>query len=115
MGFSSARVLRGVAIAVAGGATASLAYLTVGRGPCLTWGATEEEVAREMPGDGLLAEPDIVSTRAIGIASPPSGWLQRVLTTLLMEPGSLVMERKMLIGIRDRAERLAAGTTPGRP
>ena len=220
MGFSSARVLRGVAIAVAGGATASLAYLTVGRGPCLTWGATEEEVAREMPGDGLLAEPDIVSTRAIGIASPPSsvwpwlmqmgsgkggvytydwienlfglhmhstdeilpqfqgrkvgdveqlgrrgprlvvtvldpdramvvrsddgnwvwafglsptaeggtrlvsrnriavpgaGWLQRVLTTLLMEPGSLVMERKMLIGIRDRAERLAARTTPGRP
>jgi len=25
-----------------------------------------------------------------------------------MEPGSLVMERKMLLGIRDRAERLAA-------
>lgn len=27
---------------------------------------------------------------------------------LLMEPGSLVMERKMLLGIRERAERLAA-------
>ena len=27
---------------------------------------------------------------------------------LPMEPGSLVMERKMLHGIRDRAERLAA-------
>ena len=26
-----------------------------------------------------------------------------------MVPGSLVMERKMLLGIRDRAERLAAG------
>jgi len=28
---------------------------------------------------------------------------------LPMEPGSLVMERRMLLGIRDRAERLAAG------
>jgi hypothetical protein len=28
---------------------------------------------------------------------------------LAMEPGSLVMERKMLHGIRERAERLAAG------
>jgi len=32
-------------------------------------------------------------------------WL---LMRLLMEPGSLLMERKMLLGIRDRAER----TTP---
>jgi hypothetical protein len=27
-----------------------------------------------------------------------------------MEPGSLVMERKMLLGIKERAERLARGT-----
>jgi hypothetical protein len=27
---------------------------------------------------------------------------------LVMEPGSLVMERKMLLGIKERAERLAA-------
>jgi hypothetical protein len=26
-----------------------------------------------------------------------------------MEPGSLVMERKMLLGIKERAQRLAAG------
>jgi hypothetical protein len=32
---------------------------------------------------------------------------------LPMEPGSLVMERKMLLGIRDRAERLAAEGGPG--
>jgi hypothetical protein len=31
---------------------------------------------------------------------------------LPMEPGSLVMERKMLIGIKRRAERLAAGRPP---
>ena len=31
------------------------------------------------------------------------------LTLLPMEPASLVMERRMLVGIRERAERLAAG------
>ena len=30
-----------------------------------------------------------------------------------MEPGSLVMERRMLQGIRDRAENLARGHTSG--
>jgi len=37
---------------------------------CLNWGATQEEVARALPGDDLLAEPDILSTRAIGIDAP---------------------------------------------
>jgi hypothetical protein len=32
---------------------------------------------------------------------------------LPMEPGSLVMERKMLRGIKRRAERLAARESPG--
>lgn len=32
---------------------------------------------------------------------------------LLMEPGSLVMERKMLLGIKERAERLATATAAG--
>ena len=31
----------------------------------------------------------------------------RVAYTLVMEPGSLVMERKMLLGIKDRAEGVA--------
>jgi len=30
-----------------------------------------------------------------------------------MEPGSLVMERKMLLGIKQRAERLASATPDG--
>lgn len=38
----------------------------------------------------------------------PSGAARAAM--LLMEPGSLVMERKMLLGIRARAERLAATT-----
>jgi hypothetical protein len=37
----------------------------------------------------------------------PRGYLQRWANTYLMEPGSLVMERKMLLGIKARAERLA--------
>ena len=36
------------------------------------------------------------------------GTLSRWASTYLMEPGSLVMERKMLLGIKSRAERFAA-------
>ena len=46
-------------------------------------------------------------------ASGPLFWPSMV---LFMEPGSLVMERKMLRGIRDRAEKLAReGTRPPSP
>ncbi len=41
------------------------------------------------------------------IATPGASLLTRVLNLLLMEPGSLIMERKMLLGIKERAERLA--------
>ena len=34
-------------------------------------------------------------------------WPARVFGMLVMEPGSLLMERKMLLGIKERAERLA--------
>jgi len=178
---------------------------------CLSWGATDEEVARTLPGDDLLAGADIVSTRAVWIDAPAGDiwpwlvqmgpgragaytydWIEnlfglgmhsadrilpqyqdlevgdaqrlgkrgpvlrvrmleperslvlrsddgnwvwafslvpgtagtrlisrnritvpdasraaRALNTYLMEPGSLIMERKMLLGIRQRAERLA--------
>jgi hypothetical protein len=40
------------------------------------------------------------------IATPGGSFAGRLVTTYLMEPGSLVMERKMLLGIRSRAERL---------
>jgi hypothetical protein len=181
---------------------------------CLSWGATEDEVARALPGDELLADPDIVSTRAVGVDAPPgsiwpwlvqmgpgrggaytydwienlfglgmhsadeilpqhqdlkvgdaqrlgargplmkvaglepqrsmvlcsddgnwvwafsltpagqgsrlisrnriairgASWPVRLLQRYVMEPGSLIMERKMLLGIRQRAERLARGS-----
>ena len=47
-------------------------YPLVWRNSCLTWGATPEEVARSMPGDALLTEPDVETTRAITIEAEPS-------------------------------------------
>jgi len=44
----------------------------------LTWGATDVEAARTMPGDELLPRPDTLSTRAVTIDAPPSAiwpWL----------------------------------------
>ena len=46
------------------------------------------------------------------IATPGASVFVRSFNFLVMEPGSLVMERKMLLGIKERAERLAqAGGT----
>jgi len=55
--------------------------------------------------------PDGESTRLISrnriatAALPPAG---RLFYTVFMEPGSLIMERKMLLGIKQRAEGTAA-------
>lgn len=58
-----------------------------------------------VPGDAI--------TRLISrnrIAMPGAPWLQRALARYVMEPGSLIMERKMLLGIKARAERLVAAS-----
>ncbi|MBU8860277.1 MULTISPECIES: SRPBCC family protein [unclassified Micromonospora] len=47
-------------------------------GRWLTWGATAAEVEATLPGDELLAGPDIVSTRAVTVDAPPEAvwpWL----------------------------------------
>jgi hypothetical protein len=62
----------------AGAALAAAAYPVLLRRRCLTWGATPGEVLREIPGDELLTEPDLRSTRAIAIDAPPGAiwpWL----------------------------------------
>ena len=59
-------------------AAALVVYPRFGRERCLQWGATNEEAAAELPGDDLLAAPDILSTRAITIDAPASAiwpWL----------------------------------------
>ena len=210
MGGTWLRIAGGAGLAVA---AAALSYPALFRRPCLTWGATPEEAARELPGDDLLADPDIISTRAVTIDAPPAAvwpwlvqmgsgrggaytydWIEnlfglgmhsadeilpqfqdlklgdelplgpgrptmrvevfeperaltfrfedqnwvwtfalfpaegrtrllsrnriaaphasaltRLFNLLVMEPGSLVMERRMLLGIKERAQRLAGG------
>ena len=59
-------------------AAAAVSYPWLFRRACLTWGATPEEVTGDLPGDDLLAKPDIVTTRAVTIDTPPSAiwpWL----------------------------------------
>ncbi len=48
---------------------------------CLTWGALEQEKTRTLPGDDLLDDADLVSTRAVSIDAPCSGiwpWLAQM-------------------------------------
>ena len=52
----------------------------------------------------------LISRNRIAMKSAAAG--QR-LGMLVMEPGSLVMERKMLLGIKQRAEQLAAEQSSG--
>src|ERR1039458_6264380 len=57
---------------------ATLAYPLFLRRPGLTWGARPDEVAMKLPGDELLPDAGLVSTRAITIDAPPDAiwpWL----------------------------------------
>jgi len=61
-----------------------------------------------------LYPSDALTTRFISrnrIATPGAKAFQRVFNTLVLEPGSLIMERKMLLGIKERAEDLQARQT----
>jgi hypothetical protein len=115
------------ALAAAGGGAAL--YATLLRRPILTWGATAGEAEARLPGDEFLEDADGLATRAVTIDAPvadvwpwvaqmgprPRGgaytydWIENLLglDMLPMEPGSLLMERKMLRGIKRRAEHLA--------
>ena len=67
-----------VGVVAAGTIAAAETYRRALRAPVLTWGATAEEAELLLPGDELLEEADVVSTRAVTIAAPPSAvwpWL----------------------------------------
>jgi hypothetical protein len=90
------------------------------RGPVLYVARLEPKralVVRSDDGNWVWAfalEQGPATTRLISrnrIATPGSRWLQRAFARYVMEPGSLVMERKMLLGIKARAERLAAASS----
>ena len=60
---------------------AALVYLFFGRRACLTWGSTEEELGRSMPGDELLPEPEVLATRSVTIDAPAASiwpWLMQM-------------------------------------
>jgi hypothetical protein len=57
------------AAGAAAGAGLLAAYLALVRPWTLRWGATDEEVARPLPGDRLMARPGFKATRAITIAA----------------------------------------------
>ena len=65
--------------AVAGVALAALlAYLKFGRSHVLNWGATGEEVLATLPGDDILTDTALQTTRAITVGAPPAAiwpWL----------------------------------------
>ena len=64
-----------------GAAGLLLIYLRLLRPWHLRWGATEEEAEASMPGDELIAQPTLVSTRAITIDAPPEDvwpWLAQI-------------------------------------
>jgi len=68
-------IAAGTALAASGGV---IAYPLLFRRWCLTWGARPGEVSMKLPGDELLADAGLVSTRAVTIDAPPAAiwpWL----------------------------------------
>ena len=89
------------------------------RGPLLRVAAHDQEQALVLRSDdgnwvwAFSVRPAAHGARLISrnrIATAGAGRLARAMYTYLMEPGSLIMERKMLLGIKHRAERLARDT-----
>jgi hypothetical protein len=88
------------------------------RGPVLRVAVLDPGTALVLRSDdgnwvwAFALDPVPEGTRLISrnrIATPGSSPLVRALYRYVMEPGSLIMERKMLLGIRERAE----GHPPG--
>jgi len=70
----------GFTTAVAAGAFAARCYL-VRRHTISTWRASADEVSRDLPGDDLRPDADVITTRAIGISAPPDcvwPWLAQI-------------------------------------
>ena len=75
--FTAGRVLRAAAWLLVGLGVYHLAV----RPRLLSWGADDGEVAQALPGDGRIADPYVVSTRAVSIAAEPSDvwpWLAQM-------------------------------------
>ena len=83
-----------IAMSLAALGVAAGAYLRFIRPWQLRWGATDEEVARAMPGDDVVKQPTFNATRAVTIQARPEEiwpWLVQM-------------------GIKQRAERASSQT-----
>jgi len=89
------------------------------RGPVLRVAVIEPEAALAFRSDdqnwiwAFALRTDGMRTRLISrnrISTPGVSPVTRAMYRYLMEPGSLIMERKMLLGIKQRAEHLASTT-----
>jgi hypothetical protein len=72
------RIMAGSGMAIG---LAAVSYPLLWRRWCLTWGASADEVGRELPGDQLLPDPWIVCTRAVSISAPAGAiwpWLVQI-------------------------------------
>ena len=65
----STSIAAGTVLATSSGV---IAYPLFFRSWCLTWGARPSEVSMKLPGDELLADAGLVSTRAVTINAPPA-------------------------------------------
>lgn len=61
----------GAAATAATAATVAMAYMRLVRPRQLRWGATDEEVARRMPGDDAVQNPTFNATRAVTVEARP--------------------------------------------
>jgi hypothetical protein len=60
---------------------AEVATYQLWRDWCVHWGSTDREANVTLPGDDCLADPEFVTTRAIGVDGPPSSiwpWLAQM-------------------------------------
>lgn len=76
------RAVRDTLVAVASAVTAVTAtYFAAVRPWVYRWGATDEEIERELPGDELLNDPALETTRAVTINATPAEiwpWLVQI-------------------------------------
>ncbi len=73
--------MRRLIVAGIAGAVGLGVYLRVIRPWQLRWGATDEEVARAMPGDNVVQQATFNATRAVTIEAPPEAiwpWLVQI-------------------------------------
>lgn len=79
------KIIRGLLYAVlvvlCASVAAVFAYMLAFRPWQLRWGATDEEVERAMPGDDVVADPDLDATRGLTVQAPPEDiwpWLVQI-------------------------------------